>query len=93
MKEKIRNEILTLKNIEEKPNKFGNISFYVNGIEFCHFHSNNQIDIRKPKNFSSIDTRIEKNSFSNLWLLFNFQNKKDMQDMINIIKKTYKEIT
>lgn len=93
MKEEIRREILSWKLVNEKPNKFRNMSFFVNGKEFCHFHSNNQMDIKKPKDFDLNDERFEQNPFSDIWFLFNFKTKKDADDMVKIIKRTYDELS
>ena len=91
LKEKIRREILSWENIEEKPNRFGNMSFYVNNVELCHFHSEIQMDIRKPKK-SLDDKRIAKNPYSTLFILFNFKTEKDILDMLALIKESYIEI-
>ena len=92
MKEKIRNEILSWKFIIEKPNKYYTPSFYVKDIELCHFHSVSQMDIRKPMDFKFNDLRKEPNPYSDKFFHFNFKTKKDMDDMIKIIKRVYCEL-
>ena len=92
MREEIRDTILSWKGVVEKPNKYGNISFFVNGKEFSHFHSDTQMDIKKPIGFGLKGKRIESNPFSNSWLHFNFKVKKDIEDMMKIVRKIYEEL-
>ncbi|MBI4174936.1 MAG: DUF5519 family protein [Candidatus Aenigmarchaeota archaeon] len=91
MKAEIRKEILSWKGVEEKPNRYGTPSFFVNGKEFAHFHSSSQMDIRKPKGFRFGDKRAEKNPYSDEWLLFNFKGK-DAEDIISLVKKVYDKL-
>ena len=92
MREEIREEILLWKDVKEKPNKFGTPSFFVNNKEFAHFHSDTQMDIRKPQNFKLKDKRMGENPFSDSWFHFNFKNKKDVEDMVKIVKQIYEQL-
>ncbi len=89
--EKIRKEIMSWPMVEEKPNRFGSKnSYFVNCTEFCHFHSDRQMDIMKTKN--SADKRIEINPYSLKWVMFNFKTEKDASDAIELCKRAYSKV-
>lgn len=56
--EKIRKEILSWEGVEEKQNRFGTkMAYFLKNKEFCHFHSNAQMDILKSEDLRDLEKR------------------------------------
>ena len=90
LREQIRKEILRLPGAVEKENRWGTkLSYFFEEKEFAHFHSDSQMDILKTPKVDKKDKRVEKNPYSEKWILFNFRTEQDAKDAIELVRMAY----
>lgn len=94
--EKLRGQILSLPNVEERPHeRFGKNTYYVDDHEFLHFHGRYQIDVLIPKQFHSQwlgDPRIKINEYAPTRLECDIKKEEDIEFAMKLIKAAYDQI-
>lgn len=93
--EKIRKEIISWNGVMEKPSEYGSPhGYWKNGIGFCHFHGEGQIDIKmlgaKQKTFTK-DKRVSQNPYTAENILVDFKTENDLDFVLKIVRTAYEE--
>ena len=94
--EEIRKKIMGWFNVIEKPSQFGSPhGYWVGSKGFCHFHGENELDIKLSrgfqKNFLS-DKRVSQNPYSDKNILVRFNTESDADYALSIVRQAYEEV-
>ena len=94
--EKIREVIMGWPDIIEKPSQFGSPhGYYTNGVGFCHFHGENELDIKLSRKLQKkfLDNkRVLQNPYSDENILVRFDVENDADWAVSIVKLAYEEV-
>ena len=96
LKNSIRKEILSWENVSEKKSNYSFVkAFFANGKEFCHFHSENEMDINYFGNVPKEILRnrnVSENPYSGKWFIYSFNSEKDAAELIKLAKQSYGKV-
>ena len=94
--ELIRKEILSWEGVSEKKSSYSFVkAFFVNGKEFAHFHSENEMDVNSfakvPESFFK-NKNIKENHYSGNWFIYIFETEKDVEELLELIKQSFEKV-
>ena len=90
----LRDMLITFPSVVERQNEFGTKhAYFYRNREFAHFHSENQMDIKIPRNeIEQIAPDAIENPFSAQWILFNINSEDDAKRAFLLLQKAYRKV-